>query len=144
MDANATMKKFGFPQTVLEEGDRWVLQLRPGQVTLGSMVLICREPATSFAEISEQAYLELRKFVGRVEGVLKKAFRYEKINYLMLMMVDRDVHFHIIPRYSEERSFGGVVFRDIGWPGPPDLARPNETEAGGIEKIRRYLLEFFD
>ena len=39
----------------------------------------------------------------------------------MLMMVDPHVHFHVIPRYSESRSWNGLDFPDAGWPGPPRL-----------------------
>jgi len=43
------------------------------------------------------------------------------INYLMLMMVDPDVHFHVIPRYASVRQHAGVQYADAGWPGPPQL-----------------------
>jgi diadenosine tetraphosphate (Ap4A) HIT family hydrolase len=46
---------------------------------------------------------------------------YERINYLMLMMVDPDVHFHVLPRYSQQRELAGQLFPDTGWPGPPAL-----------------------
>jgi diadenosine tetraphosphate (Ap4A) HIT family hydrolase len=36
-------------------------------------------------------------------------------------MVDRQVHFHVLPRYSETQGWGGVDFPDRGWPGPPQL-----------------------
>ena len=52
-----------------------------------------------------------------------KAFSaFEKINYLMLMMVDKEVHYHVLPRYSETRKFEGVAFPDPGWPVAPDLS----------------------
>jgi diadenosine tetraphosphate (Ap4A) HIT family hydrolase len=41
-----------------------------------------------------------------------------KINYLMLMMVDPHVHFHVLPRYEGDRSHGGIEVVDAGWPGP--------------------------
>jgi len=140
--SNATMKKFGFPDTVVSEGNFWVLQVRPAQVTLGAMVLICKEPVNCFSQVSENAFFELKKFVALVEENLKKFLRFDKINYLMLMMVDPDVHFHIIPRYSEEQEFAGVKFQDSGWPGPPDLVKGNETNADVNQEIRRQLKEW--
>ncbi len=47
---------------------------------------------------------------------------YQRINWLMLMMVDPDVHFHVIPRYAGSREHGGASFPDAGWPNPPALA----------------------
>ncbi len=39
----------------------------------------------------------------------------------MLMMVDPNVHFHVIPRYPAAAQWSGVAFADAGWPGPPQL-----------------------
>jgi diadenosine tetraphosphate (Ap4A) HIT family hydrolase len=39
------------------------------------------------------------------------------------MMVDPDVHFHVLPRYQASREFSGGRFEDPAWPGPPDLGR---------------------
>ena len=55
--------------------------------------------------------------------MLRRLVAYEKINYLMLMMVDRDVHFHVIPRYAGERVHEGVSFPDAGGPPFPISAR---------------------
>ena len=45
----------------------------------------------------------------------------------MLMMVDPDVHFHVIPRYAKPKKFGGMEFTDPGWPSAPDLSHTNKT-----------------
>lgn len=119
--ANATETKFGDPTTRLAQTDHWTVLLRPKQPTLGSLVLICREPVRAFAEVSPQGYAELRDVVHRIEATLREVVAYERINYLMLMMVDPDVHFHVIPRYAGSRRLGDVDFPDAGWPGPPAL-----------------------
>lgn len=127
---NATMEKFGHPDTLIRDYGRWVVQLRPAQATLGSLVLVCTEEASAFSQISAAAYGDLEPAVRDIEATLARLFVYDKINYLMLMMVDPDVHFHVIPRYSGERRFADVAFRDAGWPGPPDLGAVNETDEG--------------
>ena len=50
---NPTAEKFGYPQSVLGDYDHWLVQLRPAQVTLGSLVLVCKESAARFGELSE-------------------------------------------------------------------------------------------
>ncbi|MCO6416019.1 HIT family protein [Siccirubricoccus sp. KC 17139] len=125
----ATLTKFGHPATLIGETDHWIVLLRPQQVTLGSLVLVCREPVTRFAEASPAAFAGLHGAVRRVETILREFVAYEKINYLMLMMVDPDVHFHVIPRYSSERVHLGSSFPDAGWPGPPALGQAVEPEA---------------
>ena len=125
---NATMTKFGFPETVVADYVSWTLQLRPKQVTLGSLVLVCKAPVRAFHEIGAAAFAELERVTTDIERTLATLVRYERINYLMLMMVDPDVHLHVIPRYSQSRSFAGAEFVDAGWPGPPDLKTGIDVE----------------
>jgi diadenosine tetraphosphate (Ap4A) HIT family hydrolase len=119
--ANATETKFGDPATRIAQTDHWSVLLRPRQPTLGSLVLVCREPVLAFSDVSAAAYADLREVVRRVEAVLREVVAYERINYLMLMMVDPDVHFHVIPRHAGSRRFGDVEIADAGWPGAPAL-----------------------
>ena len=119
--ANATELKFGDPATRIAQTERWSVLLRPRQPTLGSLVLVCREPVLAFGACSAEAYAELRTVVAKVEEVLRAFVAYERINYLMLMMVDPDVHFHVLPRYPGARTCRGIEFPDKGWPGPPVL-----------------------
>ena len=118
---NVTGKKFGHPDTLLAEFDHWVVLLRPAQVTLGSLVLLCTDEAGRFGDISPDASSELKVATSRIEEVLGSAFAYDRINYLMLMMVDPDVHFHVIPRYEAAREYHGQTLGDAAWPGPPDV-----------------------
>ena len=48
---NATGVKFGHPDSVLAELDHWVVLLRPAQVTLGSLILLCTDEAQRFGDI---------------------------------------------------------------------------------------------
>lgn len=136
---NATMTKFGYPETCVKEFERWVILLRPQQITLGALVLACTEQATAFSGLSSEAFAELREVTGRIERGLAQAFAYDKINYLMLMMVDRDVHFHVLPRYAQSRHFAGREFNDQAWPGPPDFTRVNQTDADVTRAILAHL-----
>ncbi|MBL6081717.1 HIT family protein [Belnapia sp. T18] len=125
----ATLAKFGYPATLIGETEHWLVLLRPQQVTLGSLVLVCRQPVTRFGDASPAAFAGMHDAIHRIETILREFVRYEKINYLMLMMVDPDVHFHVIPRYAGERVHLGRSFPDAGWPGPPALGQAVEPEA---------------
>ena len=118
---NATIAKFGWPATLVAEFDHWVVLLRPAQPTLGSLVLAAKGDATAFGELPGAAHAELKTVTAAIEAALTRAVKYAKINYLMLMMVDPHVHFHVIPRYDGERSAAGLTIADAGWPGQPDL-----------------------
>ena len=136
---NPTAVKFGYPQTLVAENDHWLLLLRPKQVTLGSLVLVCREPVQAFGEVSPAAFTALQPLIAALERQLKARVDYQRINYLMLMMVDPDVHFHVIPRYEGAREWGGLRFGDAGWPGPPQLASGIELDAGQRARLTAEL-----
>lgn len=116
------MTKFGYPDTLVRDLEHWCILLRPAQATLGSLVLVCKDEAQAFSDISQEAFGELSKATREIETSLAEFRRFEKLNYLMLMMVDPDVHFHVLPRYSETQVFEGVEFPDAGWPAVPDLS----------------------
>ena len=130
------MKKFGYPESCVKEFQQWVVLLRPQQVTLGALILICREEATAFSQISAEAFGELSAIIREIETNISRTFAYNKINYLMLMMVDPEVHFHVIPRYDAPHTFFQQQFHDQGWPGPPDLKNSNVIS----EEVRHELL----
>ena len=119
--ANETMLRFGYPDSLVREYDHWVVLLRPAQVTLGSLVLAAKDGATAFGDLPSGAHAELASLTKEIEATLRTEIGYEKINYLMLMMVDPHVHFHVFPRYEGEKSLGETSLSDVGWPGPPDL-----------------------
>ena len=137
--ANGTIWKFGYPTTRVAEYVSWTVLLRPQQVTLGALVLGCRESATAFSDIGQEAFTELKIVTGDIESVLARAFEYDKLNYLMLMMVDPHVHFHVIPRYGEPRTFNGVSFPDPGWPAPPQLGTSIEMDDGQRTALVTHL-----
>jgi diadenosine tetraphosphate (Ap4A) HIT family hydrolase len=132
---NQTAVKFGHPDTLVADYDHWCVLLRPGQVTLGSLVLVCKDEASRFSDISAEAFAELAGAIRDIETGLPAFRPYDKINYLMLMMVDPDVHFHVIPRYGGPQSFEGGEFPDAGWPGPPQLGAAVTPEAGVRDRI---------
>jgi len=118
---NPTIEKFGYPDTLIHEYEHWLVLLRPAQVTLGSLVLAAKSDATAFGRLPPEAHAELAAVTKDVEATLLAEIGYDKINYLMLMMVDPHVHFHIFPRYQGSRTLEGLTIEDAGWPGPPEL-----------------------
>lgn len=130
---NDTIRKFGYPQSLLREHGHWVVLLRPAQVTAGSLVLAAKSEATAYGDLPAEAFVEQGRIVAEIETLLRRAVGYERINYLMLMMVDRQVHFHVIPRYSGTRSLAGLDLADHGWPGPPDLKSATALDSEAVD-----------
>ncbi len=135
---NSTFTKFGGPATLVADYEYWCVLTRPKQVTLGSLVLLSHSEHTHFPDLPAEAFTELAHVTADIESVLTGFVEPEKINYLMLMMVDPHVHFHVLPRYSGERRFADVAFPDAGWSGPPDLST-GVSEAGTVSAIRDAL-----
>ncbi len=140
---NATMRKFGAPQTIIRSYQYWSVLLRPAQATLGALVLAAHEPATAFSQLSPASFAELHGVTRDIEATLTQAFHYDKINYLMLMMVDPDVHFHVLPRYAQPKTFAGLEFTDAGWPAAPNLGHVNATSSAVNQRIIEHLQSFW-
>ncbi len=137
---NSTIEKFGYPDTLISEYDHWLVLLRPQQATLGALILACRENVESFAEISPEASFELVRVVRDIEDTLADRFEFDKINYLMLMMIDPHVHFHVLPRYQHAPDYAGTTFPDPGWPGPPRLDQHTELTREQFAGLVEHLL----
>jgi diadenosine tetraphosphate (Ap4A) HIT family hydrolase len=140
---NPTIEKFGYPATLLAEFEHWVVLLRPAQVTFGSLVLAAKSGATAYHQLPREAFSEQADAVAAIEAVLGDFSRYERINYLMLMMVDPNVHFHVIPRYSETRRWNGIDFPDAGWPGPPRLDAAAKLDEGQLHALSSEIAAMF-
>lgn len=140
---NQTAKRFGHPDTLIQEYDHWWVLLREQQITLGSLVLCAKSDATAYSSLPDVAFAEMAVAVKDIERVLKKAFQYEKINYLMLMMADPNVHYHVVPRYSGERSACGLTMIDQGWPGPPQLGETYDLNADQCRELCDHIREFW-
>jgi diadenosine tetraphosphate (Ap4A) HIT family hydrolase len=140
---NATIAKFGYPHTLVREYQHWLVLLRPSQVTLGSLVLAANSPATAYGDLPSSAFAEQAIVIADIERALTRACDYDRINYLMLMMVDPHVHFHVIPRYDGSRTLDGLNIADAGWPGPPDLKSATPLDASRIASFRDAIAACF-
>ena len=140
---NETITKFGYPATLIAEYDHWVVLLRPAQPTLGALVLAAKSDATAFGDLPAEAHAELKVATAAIEAALTQAVGYAKINYLMLMMVDPHVHFHVLPRYGGERSGAGLTVADAGWPAQPDLGQAVKLGDAEVAALTFWLKPYF-
>ena len=140
---NATMDKFGWPTTLVREFEHWVVLARPAQPTLGSLVVAAKSDATAFGDLPGEAHAELKQVTAAIETALAKAVGYAKLNYLMLMMVDPHVHFHVIPRYESAREWQSREFVDVGWPRVPDLGHAVVLEGDDLTALVEWLKGHF-
>ena len=135
-------EKFKIKELTLYESEYWIISLRPQQPTLGSLVLSAKKDCIVFSDLSKEETAELSLVFKLIEMKLKKAFNYDKINYLALMMIDNHVHFHIIPRYAAPRIFCGREYVDKTWPTPPDVLL-NIVDAEALSNLYDELKQQF-
>ncbi|KQM22028.1 HIT family protein [Novosphingobium sp. Leaf2] len=140
---NATMEKFGWPATTVAAFQHWTVLARPAQPTLGSLVLAANSDVTAFGDLPDAAHAELKAVTSAIETALAEAVSYQKLNYLMLMMVDPHVHFHVIPRYDGAREWHGHTFTDAGWPKVPDLSHAVSLNDDELATLVSWLKSFF-
>lgn len=139
---HATLAKFGYPGTLVCDYRYWCVLLRPAQATLGSLVLAAKGEERAFSDLPDEAFTEFPLVIREIERGIKAFCSYDRINYLMLMMVDPHVHFHVIPRYEGSREFERAVYADAGWPGMPDLASARPLNRQTIEGTAKALRAF--
>ena len=133
--------KFRVEELKILENGSWTWSVRPGQPTLGAGILSLNRHAGKFSDVSAEEMKDLAEMVGTLEVTIKQAFDHTIMNYLMLMMVDHHVHYHVIPRYEGTRSFAGREWVDNGWPALPvlgDSQHPDDPEL--LQLIREKLV----
>jgi diadenosine tetraphosphate (Ap4A) HIT family hydrolase len=140
---NQTAVRFGYPDTVIKQYEHWVVLLREPQPTLGSLILCAKANVTEYSALPAEAFAEKAEVVGDIERALKAAFDYDKINYMALMMVDPNVHFHVIPRYAEPRSACGLEIADSGWPALPQLGEATDVTPEQRNALIAHISEHF-
>lgn len=119
---NDFRSKFCVDELMLFDTGIWTWSLRPEQPTLGSSIISLNRHALHFSDVRSEEMAELADLIKIVERTLKVTFNPDVINYLMLMMVDHHVHYHIIPRYEVAHKYDGVSWVDNGWPTLPVIS----------------------
>lgn len=119
--------KFQIDFLKIFETEYWCWSLRPVQSTLGSGVLSLKRAEMQLSNITEKESADFVNIIRVIEKTLAKTHSYQRINYLMLMMVDLQVHYHIIPRYDKDIFCFGKIWKDEEYPKLPMISGvPNE------------------
>ena len=137
---NEFKSKFKTDEFLIYDSKYWVWSLRPVQATIGAGVLSLKRECPVLSELNQEEFSDLNDIIKVIEITLKKTFNYDIMNYLMLMMVDKQVHYHVIPRYERSIDFVGISWKDLGWPGVPNLAG-DEIDNSKLNEILDIIKE---
>ena len=133
-------EKFRIPELQIHANEHWIWSVRPSQPTLGAGILSLKRYCPNFGLITNDEGAALGEIVRTCEHRLKARFAPDRINYLMLMMVDHHVHFHMIPRYGRPVTHLGTTWEDRGWPSLPELSDDQNTAGtSGLHAINVAL-----
>lgn len=132
------IEKFKLNDLLIKEMKFWLISLRPEQPTLGSLIISLKRPSAKMSDLLPEETEELAQVFKLIENALENTFKPDKMNYLVLMMVDNQVHYHVIPRYENKREFEGITFTDKNWPMPPSF-EAQELVDSQLQKLRDTL-----
>lgn len=141
-ELEAFRETFRLDELTVVDGAHWVVSVRPGQLTLGSLVVSSRAGLVDFAALDADAGAALAAAFGDVERAARELFGAVRVNFVALMMKDPVVHFHALPRYDRDVERYGRVWQDADWPGPPTFGpapTPDEVLASLATDLRAAL-----
>jgi diadenosine tetraphosphate (Ap4A) HIT family hydrolase len=133
----------------IAESAHWRLVLNRNQNLLGKCFLALRRHLEAVAMLSPAEWADLHRQLARATQALSLAFQPAHFNYAFLQNQDRHVHLHIIPRYDEPRTFGGITFDDPDYPAHYAVPSPpryltQEQFTALAEWLRRFWAEVTD
>lgn len=113
--------KFRVDELAIHRTKHWTWSVRPVHSTLGAGVLSLNRPCEAMGDLSAEEAADLSDMCRTIENTLREFSSPSRMNYVMLMMVDPHLHFHVLPRYPEPQEFDGREWVDNGWPALPGL-----------------------
>jgi diadenosine tetraphosphate (Ap4A) HIT family hydrolase len=105
-----------YSKNIIKDCQYWTVLVHTNQGYLGRCVVWCkRENAQDLTEATKEERDELFAILSNLKKAIERAFRPDWMNYAFLGNELQHLHGHVIPRYSAEREFEGVRFRDERW-----------------------------
>lgn len=131
-----------FSKYKIKDYKYWGVYIHENQGYLGRCVLWCeREDALDLADAAPEEREELFVVLKEMREACKKSFNSDWFNYAFLGNGTRHLHGHFIPRYSSEREFAGIVFKDERWGHNYRTNHDFKTPEDVLEKIRLKIKE---
>lgn len=129
----------------------WLIFLAPSQRYLGTCVVAQKKGCEDLSGVEENEWIEFGLIVKKLEETLKTIFNPTLFNWSCFKNAtfrgqhpQPEVHWHFIPRYKEEVSFGGLNFKDpdFGYiPQPITRRIPPEVQMNLKKKIKTHIFK---
>lgn len=125
---SAFRETFRLDELTIIADQRWNLSVRPGQLTLGAMVLSSERGHLDFQGFDSDDAVGMTRMIGVAERLAKQHLGAVRINLACLMMKDPIVHYHVLPRYDGPVERYGQTWTDEDWPGPPTFGKTSTSD----------------
>lgn len=96
------------PLLIAEIGSSAVI-LHPNQMFKGRTLILYKNHVTELYHLKPEDRQQYFEEMVRVAEALDRSFHPDKMNYFIFGNVAAHLHWHIIPRYKDDPSWGGPV-----------------------------------
>lgn len=130
-----------FEHTTIKKYDNWSLELFLNQYYLGRCLIKLNRHVEDVNKIDKEEQKEIfEKIMPELKEALDSLFEPDLYNYATLGNDCRHLHFHVIPRYAEEREFNGKTYVDENW-NQHYLGYPSDFSIGDedLEKLEAQI-----
>ncbi len=134
-------------EMVVAEYAYWTVYLNHYQSYLGRCYIALKREGNldPFLDCTEEEWAELRSIISdKLVSALQRLFAPDMMNYDNLRNVWPHCHWHVVPRYSSERTFAETTFTDANWGAnwsPYDkIMHPPEVLLAIKDALRKELL----
>ena len=131
-----------YSKFLIKQYKYWGVYIHENQGYLGRCVVWCDRPtALELTDATQDERDELSRILKDLKDASVRLFGGEWFNYAFLGNETRHLHGHFIPRYSSERQFAGVTFKDDQWGHNYRTDHTFVTPPEVLEEIRAQMRE---
>lgn len=118
---------------ILKDYNYWTLSLADSQFLIGWSHAFLKRHVRFFEELTDEELFELKQVIKELKKALKKTFNPDWFNVMQLGNMTPHLHFQLVPRYKDKRTFDGRTFTDNTW----GKMIPNRWETESEEFLTR-------
>jgi len=128
-------------ELLIKKFNYWTVYLNDNQSYLGRVFIVLnRHGLEDTLQLTKEEWVELKEVFDRLTGIFKLLYNHDLMNYFVLQQKDRNhFHFHLVPRYKDNRQVYGEEFEDERWGKAPIPSPKKELNKEILIKIKEDI-----